>query len=392
MGQAHRPERIAVGVIVVVAVALSGASLVAAPTSAITLALVAPYGLVGVLLAIRRPSNPIGWIFLAILLVFASSLAAEGLGGAAVKGRSAPLPGGLPLALIWVETWAYAAMFGLYYALTVVFPSGRLPAGRVGRAVRASFVVPVGAIIAGGFGPHLAGNFSSVYLGRTLDNPVGLLPFPDGLDGLLEIATIGLLVGGVVSMIVRFRRAHGIEREQLKWLVASLALTAVLIVATVSVLVAVPRVGTAIWIFALLGFATIPPAVGIAVLRYRLYEIDRIVSRTVGWAVVSAVLLAVFVSVILVTQALLASITTSNTLAVAASTLVVAALFQPIRRRVQTRVDRRFNRARYDADGTVAAFVSRLREQVDLDQLRDEMNGTVAQTVQPTSLGVWLRE
>ena len=170
----------------------------------------------------------------------------------------------------------------------------------MGQVVRVSLVVPLAAVVAGGFGPHLAGNFSSVYLGRSLDNPVGLLPFPDGLDGLFEIATIGLLVGGVVSMVVRFRRARGIEREQLKWLVASLALTGVLIVATVAVVVTLPRIGLGIWIFALIGYATIPPAVGVAVLRYRLYEIDRIVSRTVGWAVVSAALATVFVSVILV--------------------------------------------------------------------------------------------
>ncbi len=385
-----RPERIAVGVIVVVGFALSGASLITDPSSAITLAMAVLYGAVGALLAIRRPRNPIGWIFLAILLVFASATAADGLGGTAVRS-GAPLPGGLPLALIWVETWAYAALFGLYYALTLVFPSGRLPSGRIGRVVRVSLVVPLAAVVAGGFGPHLAGNFSSVYLGRSLDNPVGLLPFPDGLDGSFEVATIGLLVGGVVSMIVRFRRTRGIEREQLKWLVASLAITGVLMVATVTVVVTVPRIGTGIWIFALIGYATIPPAVGIAVQRYRLYEIDRIVSRTVSWSVVSAVLAAVFVSVILVTQALLASVTASNTLAVAASTLVVAALFQPIRRRVQTRVDRRFNRARYDAERTVAAFVSRLRDEVELGQLQADISATVARAVEPAELSVWLR-
>ncbi len=151
-----------------------------------------------------------------------------------------------------------------------------------------------------------------------------------------------------------------------------------------------PRVGTGIWIFALLGYATIPPSVAIAVLRYRLYEIDRIVSRTVGWFVISAVLATVFVSVILMTQALLASITESNTFAVAVSTLCVAALFQPLRRRVQARVDRRFNRARYDAEVTMAAFASRLRDEVDLGQLQADIRATATRTVQPATASVWL--
>src|SRR4051794_31737805 len=143
------PRRIAAGTVLGVAAALSAASFVAAPASAITLAVAWLYGAVGGLLAIRRPRNPIGWLFLGILLVFTSTLAADAFGGTAVK-NGAPLPDGLPLGLIWVETWAYAAMFGLYYALTLVFPSGRLPAGRVRRFATISLVVPIAAVVAGG--------------------------------------------------------------------------------------------------------------------------------------------------------------------------------------------------------------------------------------------------
>ena len=127
-----------------------------------------------------------------------------------------------------------------------------------------------------------------------------------------------------------------------------------------------------VWIPAIIAFATVPLSVGVAVLRYRLYEIDQIVSRTIGWAAVSAILVVVFAAGILATQAALSLFTSSNTLAVAVSTLAVAALFQPLRRRVQGRVDRRFNRARYDAERTVAAFSGRLRDEVDLDQLAAE--------------------
>ena len=348
------------------------------------------YGAVGALLAIRRPRNPIGWLFLAVLLLFTSATAADGLGGTAVKA-GAPLPSGLPLVLIWVETWAYAALFGIYYGLTVVFPSGRLPRGRTGLLVRASLLVPLAAVATAALGPYLGGNFSAQYTGRALANPAALLPASEGLATLVEVATIGLLVSGIVGLVVQFARARGVEREQLKWFVASLALTGVLVVLTVIVVLVVPRVGTAVWIFAVLGFATIPPAVGIAVLRYRLYEIDRIVSRTVGWAVVSAVLAIVFVSVILVSQTLLTSIAASNTLAAAISTLAVVAIAQPLRRRVQRRVDRRFNRARYDAEQTVAVFGTVLRDEVELGPLLAEIRTAAAVTVQPVSFAVWLR-
>jgi hypothetical protein len=133
-------------------------------------------------------------------------------------------------------------------------------------------------------------------------------------------------------------------------------------------------------------------AIGIAVLRYRLYEIDRLISRTISWAIVSAILAGVFVGVVLAVQAILAPLTRSNDLAVAGSTLIVFALFVPIRRRVQRLVDRSFNRSRYDAERTVAAFAARLADEVDLEQLRAEILATVAATVEPSSVSLWLRD
>jgi hypothetical protein len=135
-----------------------------------------------------------------------------------------------------------------------------------------------------------------------------------------------------------------------------------------------------------------PVAIGLAVLCYRLYEIDRVISRTISWASVTLILGSLFVAVILVAQALLAPVTQSNELAVAGSTLLVFALFQPIRRRVQRLVDRRFNRARYDSERTVAEFAARLRDEVDLEQLRTEILATVSATVEPSSVSLWLRE
>ena len=145
------------------------------------------------------------------------------------------------------------------------------------------------------------------------------------------------------------------------------------------------------WLVGLFGFGLLPVAIGVAVLRYRLYEIDRLISRTIAYATVTGVLVVVFGGVILLSQAILDPVTGGNTIAVAASTLAVAALFQPLRRKVQVRVDRRFNRARYDAERTVAAFAGRLRSEVDLGQLKAEIALTVATSVQPTSVSLWLR-
>jgi hypothetical protein len=151
-------------------------------------------------------------------------------------------------------------------------------------------------------------------------------------------------------------------------------------------------VANAAWLIGLLGLALLPVAIGLAVPRYRLYEIDRLISRTISWASVTLILGSLFVAVILVAEALLAPVTQSNELAVAGSTLLVFALFQPIRRRVQRLVDRRFNRARYDAERTVAEFAARLRDEVDLEQLRTEILATVSATVEASSVSLWLRE
>ncbi len=388
-----RWERVALAVVLALALGLSVVSLVEDPSSITTLVLLGtPYGAVGTLLALRRPRHPIGWIFLAIVMVWAISTAAEALGGTDVQ-HGASLPNGFPMVLIWIETWIFSpVLFALYYALTVVFPSGHLPGGRIGRAVRISFLVPLAGVIAGGFGPHLGGPYApdTIQSGVTIENPVGFLPVD--LGNLTSTLTILLLVAGVIGMVVRFRQARGLERQQLRWFVAAMTFTAVVVAMAIIVIFTAPDgAGVSVWFFVTPAYILIPLALGGAIMRYRLYDLDRIISRTISWAVVSGVLAVVFVGVILASQTLLASITSSNTVAVAASTLVVAALFQPVRRRVQVRVDRRFNRARYDAERIVAVFAGKLRDEVGLDELGIEIAATVTRTVQPSSVSVWLR-
>jgi hypothetical protein len=204
----------------------------------------------------------------------------------------------------------------------------------------------------------------------------------------------------VASLIVRYRRAAGIERAQLKWFAAAATVTGVagavnigtnwsLTTAPTGALGTINTVsGFVIWV----GLALLPVAIGLAVLRYKLYEIDRLISRTISYGVLTAIVGGLFVGFILVFQAVLAPLTGSNELAVAGSTLLAAALFQPLRRRVQRIVDRRFNRSRYDAEQTVAAFAARLADEVDLDQLRAEILATVTATVEPSSVSLWLRD
>jgi hypothetical protein len=212
------------------------------------------------------------------------------------------------------------------------------------------------------------------------------------LDGLLAIANVlvalVVLPLAVASSVLKYRRGSSTVREQLKWFSAVALLTVAGFGAG-----AVPIAPISNWggFFAILGLVLLPIAIGIAILRYRLYEIDRIISRTVSYAAVTAILALVFVGTILVSQTVLASFFRGSSVAVAASTLVVATLFQPLRRRVQSIVDRRFNRSRYDAERTVAAFAAHLRDEVALAPLEADIRGVVSLTLAPTTVGLWIR-
>jgi hypothetical protein len=196
-----------------------------------------------------------------------------------------------------------------------------------------------------------------------------------------------------MSMVVRLRRAQGVERAQLRWLVWSMAFIVVgFIIGLVGDSVFANGLNGVVWLPAIIAFSLPPVAVGVAVLRYRLYEIDRLVSRSIGWGALTVILGGVFVGLVLGLQAILAPITGSNALAVAASTLLVFSLFQPVRRRVQAVVDRRFNRSRYDAQVAVESFSARLRDEVDLEILQGSLLALVEATLEPTTASLWLRE
>jgi len=211
------------------------------------------------------------------------------------------------------------------------------------------------------------------------------------LAALLQITVTAmflLVVLAAASLLVRFRRGGPVERQQLKWFVLAAAVASATVIADV---LGAPVSGPVWSVVDALSFALLPVAVGIAVLRYRLYEIDRIVSRTVSYGLLTAGLVGLYLLVVALLRPLLEPFTGSSTLAVAASTLAVAAAFNPARRRLQAAVDRRFDRARYDAARAVDAFAARLRNQVDLDEVTAGLRDTVVATVAPTRVAVWLR-
>ena len=228
-------------------------------------------------------------------------------------------------------------------------------------------------------------------------NPAALLPdlsiWRVITPGTVIFPVLILMIAGAVSLVVRVRRAGGTERQQLRWIAASFAVLMSAVVSGLVIGTLVPGSGDSglAWIPAMVAFPTVPIAIGIAVLRYRLYDIDRIISRTISYGVVSAMLVAVYAGLVLVLQGPLGAITGGDTVAVAASTLAAAALFQPVRRRTQAAVDHRFNRARYDAERTIDALAARLRDEMDLPIVRSAVVDAVALSVEPTAASLWLR-
>jgi len=353
---------------------------------------------VGAVLIGRLPGSLIGWLLAAGGFVIAVSTAVSGLADYGLNAHPGVLPGAIWFA--WLGEWTWAPELAcLFILLPLFFPTGRLPSSRW----RPVVAIAAALVLVGGATSALGQWEPDPY---PVGNPIALTGPAAATDAWLNagLATGLVLLGGalaIASLFLRYRRAGAIERQQLKWFVAVAAVTALagaVNIAGYGLSGSSPPTGTlsvVITISGVLiytGLAALPIAIGIAVLRYRLYEIDRLISRTISWALLSAMIAMLFVGFTLAMQAALTPLTESNELAVAGSTLLVATLFAPIRRRVQGLVDRRFNRSRYDAERTVAAFAGRLRDEVDLEQLRAEILATVAATVEPSSVSLWLRE
>ena len=337
---------------------------------------------VGAILAIRRPRNPIGWLFLVSGAGFIAGIfTTEYVGRATIAGANLP---GVVL-VDWIGAWAGSVSLTLAVVwIPLLFPDGHLPGPRWRPVTWAAAVLIVAGTVAQAIVPD-----APLGYGGRLPNPVAVGGPIGGIASLLiglyfpVLVVLGLL--SLASLIVRFRRSRDAERQQLKWFLYAVGFLLAAVVATVA------TKNDLAWYAVMLGLASLPVAAGIAILRYRLYEIDRLVSRSIAYAAVTGGLIAVYLFVNLTLTTVFSSVTGSNSIAVAASTLAVAALFTPLRRRVQRVVDRRFDRARYDAEQTTAAFSERLRNEVDLAAVAADLDDTVRASISPSSVGVWLR-
>lgn len=345
---------------------------------------VGTFGIVGALMVTRLPRNPIGWILWLTAIVVAGSIFGNTYAALSVTSFAGTLPATVPIAVM-----AQATLIPLIGAVCIFvpmhFPDGRLPSARWRKVARFSFVAVVLASVLSALTP---GPLSG---GSEIANPLGIAALegsPDVIGLLILVALLGPFVLSVASVIARYRSGDTTGRQQLRWF-AGAAIVMVFFVALGSSNIGpLAEIG---WLLMVAGLALLPIAIGIAVLRYRLYEIDRIISRTISWTLSTGVILAVFAGIVVGLQGVLTEATGGSTLAVAASTLVAFALFQPVRRRVQRTVDRRFDRARYDAQRLVDVFGERLRYDVDLGALRIALSATATDAVRPTSSTVWLR-
>lgn len=346
---------------------------------------VVDFVLVGLVIALRRENNPIGWLLLVAGVLSAIQFAGHGY---SVYGLHTA-PGSVPLASVgtWTEEWIWMGILTAAGTFTfLLFPTGRLLSARW-RAV--AWLALAGTIV----GSHGGALVPTTRVPGAVNPIVGHSTpwFAEVLHSLGIVVVVGVLAAGGASVLIRFRRAAGVERQQMKWLAFGALLVAVTGIAysTVTVVVGDDNNPAA----ALLGLATlfVPVAIALAVLRHGLYEIDRVLNRTVVYSAVSVVLVSLYAGSVLLLQGVLASVTSGDTLAVAASTLLVAAIFQPVRGRIQSAVDRRFFRSRYDAQLSAERLGARLREEVDVDAVGRVLVAEVVAVVNPQHATVWLR-
>jgi hypothetical protein len=345
----------------------------------------AAFMVVGAVIVAHRPGNAVGWIFSAIGLLTATGVVAAEYAAYVSRTRSGSAPG-MVLATAYNSWWWYPTLALVLVFTPLLFPAGRLLSARWRPVAVAAAVGTATIIVLSVLQPTFQDE------DHPIRNPIGITGIPDPEAGALGAILFGLLllcsVAAVLSVVLRFRRSRGVERQQLKWFTYAAALMGAFLLLTDYLF---PQSFVVELLYGL-AVALVPVAAGVAVLRYRLYDIDRLVNRTLVYGVLTALLGAVYAGAVLVLGQLFGGVGRNPpSWAVAGATLAVAALFQPARRRTQVVVDRRFNRRKYDAAETIQAFSTRLRDQIDLDTLAAELIAVVDQTMEPTGVSLWLR-
>jgi hypothetical protein len=348
------------------------------------------FSTVGGLIAPRLPPhNLIGWLFCTIGLIGAMRLfVAEYAIVTLLAEPGSPLgrlPGGEALA--WVSSWLWVVHIGLFLFLALLFPDGRPPSPRWWPFAWIAGMVIVAGTVAVAFWPETAAGFDLT------NHPIGIEVATDVVNPV-ETILYSLALVAMSSLVVRLRRSKGVKRQQVKWFAYAVVMLAISAILAYGVFETIGMRWLA-WISSVLvivGVVGLPVAVGIAILRYRLYNIDLLINRTLVYGSLTAVLILVYVGSVVRLQELFLTLTGEQSqLAVVVSTLAIAALFNPLRRRIQGFIDRRFYRRKYDAAKTLAAFSARLREETDLDTLSDDVVAVVREAMQPAHVSLWLR-
>jgi hypothetical protein len=343
------------------------------------------YSTVGAVVASRRPQNPIGWILCAIGLSWgAAHFNSEYATYALLAVPGSLLAGELAA---WFYSWLWVPGLGLIVFLALLFPRGRLPSPRWRPFAWLSVLLVAAGTIMAAFSPGPILSLVSIH------NPLGIEGLPNVYQQLQALMFTLIFVASA-SLVVRLLHARGVERQQIKWVAFAGALAASASLPTFTVFEAMDLrwLETVGHIAALVGISGVPTAVGIAILRHHLYDIDRIINRTLVYGALTAILVAHYFGSVVWLQMVFVELTGQrSTLAVVASTLVIAALFNPFHRWVQAFIDRRFYRRKYDARKTLGAFSAKLRNETDLDALSDDLVGVVRETMQPAHVSLWLR-
>jgi hypothetical protein len=354
------------------------------------------FSTVGAVVASRRPENPIGWIFCAGGLILSVTVSAENYTEYALNASTGSLPGAQYAA--WIASWALPLTLLLVATmLFLLFPDGKLSFREWGFVAWTAVVASVVVALGEGLGrSNLGTDYGSMGNPFAVEGVVG--NFLQMLRGLGWMLLFLCFLASVAALFVRLLQARGVERQQIKWFAYAAAVMGASPLVMFMLGSGYSALHELMWdlgyFVAILGFAFLPVATAIAILKYRLYDIDRIINRTLVYGLLTAILVGVYFGGVTATQALFQTFTGQEELpqlVVVASTLLIAALFTPLRRRIQSFIDRRFYRKKYDARKTLEAFSAQLRNETDLEALSEDLVGVVRETMQPASVSLWLR-